>query len=118
MDVTLVREVTLDVVLVLGVMLGGRSLGRRLVNLFGVEKEFGRLDVILSRTSPVDIELPLLLTGLGIEGFGGIVIRGYIALSRKEPAAEDSPKMFEEKGGLYWLKGLTGLVGLANRVEV
>jgi hypothetical protein len=55
----LVREVALDADLVLGEMLGGRPLGRVLVNLLGVDMELGRFGFILSRDSPVDVE-PLL----------------------------------------------------------
>jgi hypothetical protein len=105
----LVREVALDADLVLGEMLGGRPLGRVLVNLLGVDRELGRFVFPLSRESPVDVDPLLRLSGVELDGLEGLAIPLDVALSRKEPAVEEFLDTLEETG----LKGVYGLLGLA-----
>ena len=103
---TLVRDVTLDVDIMLVAMLGARW---DLVNLVDVDLELWRLGVMVSRLFPFAIESLLRLIEFGLEG---LVIRLGIILSRERPA----------KGSLLvldvGLNGLNGLVGLENILEL
>jgi hypothetical protein len=104
----LVREVTLDADLVLGEMLGGRPLGRVLVNLFGADRVLGRRD------SPVDVEPLLRLIWIGLDGPEGLAVPLGIVLLRKESVVDEFLDKLEEIG----LNDVDGLVGLANRLDM
>ena len=88
----LVRDVTLDTVLVLEEMLGGCLLGRVLVNLFGADRVDGRRD------SPVDVEPLLRLIWTGLDGPEGLAVPLGFALLRKESAVQEFLDMLEEIG--------------------
>jgi hypothetical protein len=103
----LVRDVTLDVDIMLVAMLGARW---DLVNLVEADLELWRLGAMVSRLFPFVIESLLRLIEFGIEG---LVIRVGIMLSRERPGAKGSLFVLD-----VGLNGFNGPVGLANRLEV
>jgi hypothetical protein len=103
----LVRDVTLDVDIMLVAMLGARW---DLVNLVEADLELWRLGVMVSRLFPFVIESLLRLIEFGLEG---LVIRVGIMLSRERPGAKGSLFVLD-----VGLNGFNRLVGLTNRLEV
>jgi len=102
---TLVREVELDVVIVLGVILGGRM---GFVSLVDVERMLWRLRVMFSGELPKVTEPLDRLIEAVLEGLVELFTRLGVMFLREFPCAKGSRAMLNA----------VGLKGLASRLEL